>query len=159
MTQSFTHLDDQGQAQMVDIANKSETRRVARASGRIRMQPQTLQAFLEVTLKKGDALSVARIAALMAAKRTSDLIPLCHPLSLTHTQVDFIHNVEEAWLECIVTTETFGRTGVEMEALTAVSVALLTLYDMGKGLDRGMTIGDIHLLEKSGGYSGDWHNA
>ncbi len=144
---------------MVDIANKSETRRVARASGRIRMQPQTLQAFLEVTLKKGDALSVARIAALMAAKRTSDLIPLCHPLSLTHTQVDFIHNVEEAWLECIVTTETFGRTGVEMEALTAVSVALLTLYDMGKGLDRGMTIGDIHLLEKSGGYSGDWHNA
>ncbi|WP_297462478.1 cyclic pyranopterin monophosphate synthase MoaC [Ferrovum sp.] len=159
MTQSFTHLDDRGQAQMVDIANKSETRRVARASGRIRMQPQTLQAFLEVTLKKGDALSVARIAALMAAKRTSDLIPLCHPLSLTHTQVDFIHNREEAWLECIVTTETVGRTGVEMEALTAVSVALLTLYDMGKGLDRGMIIGDIRLLEKSGGYSGDWHNA
>ncbi|WP_297457205.1 cyclic pyranopterin monophosphate synthase MoaC [Ferrovum sp.] len=159
MNQPFTHLDDQGRAQMVDIANKSETRRIARASGRIRMQPKTLSAFLDVTLKKGDAMSVARIAALMAAKRTSELIPLCHPLSLTHTQVDFTHNAEEAWLECIVTTETVGRTGVEMEALTAVSVALLALYDMGKGLDRGMTIGDIRLLEKSGGCSSDWRGA
>ena len=152
----FTHFDDQGQAHMVGVAEKNETHRVALAAGAIYMQPETLGMILAGDSKKGDVLGVARIAAIQGAKRTSDLIPLCHPIYLTKVGVEF--NVDEAnvAIECTVTAETVGRTGVEMEALTAVSVALLTVYDMCKAVDRGMRIGDIRLLEKQGGKSGHW---
>jgi cyclic pyranopterin phosphate synthase len=156
MNHSLTHFDSQGQAHMVDVGEKQETRRVAKATGRILMQPSTLQMVSEGTAKKGDVLGVARLAAIQAAKRTADLIPLCHPIPLTRVAVDLtIHEAEHA-IECTVTTETVGRTGVEMEALTAVQVGLLTVYDMCKAVDRGMTMEGIRLLEKSGGKSGDW---
>lgn len=152
----LTHFDAQGQAHMVDVGNKSETRRIARAAGNIRMQPETLQLILSGSTKKGDVLGIARIAAIQGSKRTSDLIPLCHPLALTRVAAEFNINQTNAEIECVVTAETLGRTGVEMEALTAVSVALLTIYDMCKAVDRGMQIGAIRLLEKQGGKSGHW---
>jgi cyclic pyranopterin phosphate synthase len=151
-----THFDPSGQAHMVDVADKPETRRIARAAGRITMNPATLELIKNGSATKGDVLGVARIAAIQAAKHTSTLIPLCHPLSLTHVAVEFALDHETHSVECVVTTETLGRTGVEMEALAAVSVALLTIYDMCKAVDRGMVLGDIRLLEKEGGKSGLW---
>lgn len=152
----FTHFDDRGQAHMVDVADKGETKRIARASGTIYMQPDTLKLLLAGGSKKGDVLGVARIAAIQAAKRTSELIPLCHPLYLTSISVEFVMDEVQAAIECQVVTETLGRTGVEMEALTSVSIALLTIYDMCKAVDRGMTISEIRLVEKQGGRSGHW---
>ena len=152
----LTHFDAQGRAHMVDVAAKAETHRIARATGRIRMQPATLAAIADGSAKKGDVLGVARIAAIQAAKRTSELIPLCHPLPLTHVGVEFALEPAEACVRCTVQAETLGRTGVEMEALTAVQVALLTVYDMVKAVDRGMVIEEVRLLEKQGGKSGPW---
>jgi len=141
---------------MVDVADKAESHRVARARGRIRMQPETLALIQSGGAKKGDVLGVARIAAIQAAKRTPDWIPLCHPIALTRVAVEFVMNEAESAIDCTVTTETVGRTGVEMEALTAVAAALLTIYDMCKAVDRGMRLTEIRLLEKSGGRSGHW---
>jgi cyclic pyranopterin phosphate synthase len=152
----LTHFDAQGQAHMVDVGAKNETRRIARAAGQIHMQPGTLQLILSGTTKKGDVLGIARIAAIQGSKRTADLIPLCHPLALTRVAAEFNIDEANAMIECVVTAETLGRTGVEMEALTAVSVGLLTIYDMCKAVDRGMEIGAIRLLEKQGGKSGHW---
>jgi len=156
MNSPLTHFDSAGQAHMVDVAGKSETRRIARAGGRITMQPATLKLIQDGGAKKGDVLGVARIAAIQASKRTSELIPLCHPLALTRVGVEFTIDLEQQGIACEVSAETVGRTGVEMEALTAVSVALLTIYDMCKAADRAMRIGDIRLLEKQGGKSGHW---
>ena len=156
MTDGMTHCDLEGQAHMVDVAGKNETRRIAKACGSIRMCASTLELIASGTASKGDVLGVARIAAIQASKRTAELIPLCHPLSLTHVAVEFHIDQENTAVDCIVTAETFGRTGVEMEALTAVSVALLTIYDMCKAVDRGMILSEIRLLEKQGGKSGHW---
>jgi cyclic pyranopterin phosphate synthase len=156
MTGELTHFDSAGQAHMVDVADKAETRRVARAGGSIAMQPATLRLILEGSGKKGDVLGVARLAAIQASKRTADLIPLCHPLALTRVGVEFEVDEAKAEVHCTVTAETVGRTGVEMEALTAASVGLLTIYDMCKAVDRGMVIRHIRLLEKIGGKSGHW---
>jgi cyclic pyranopterin phosphate synthase len=150
----LTHLDDKGAAHMVDVSAKNATRREATAAGHIAMSAEALAAIRAGALAKGDALSVARIAGIMAAKRTAELIPLCHPLPISSVSVDLA--LGEAGIDCTATVATTGQTGVEMEALTAVSVALLTLYDMGKAIDRGMTIGAVRLLAKSGGRSGDW---
>lgn len=155
-TNKLTHFDESGQATMVDVADKAETRRVARASGRIVMLPSTLDQIAAGSAKKGDVLGVARIAAIQAAKQTSTLIPLCHPIALTRIGVEFTLANETSSVECAAVVETLGRTGVEMEALTAVSVALLTIYDMCKAVDRGMRLEDIGLVEKSGGRSGHW---
>ncbi|PWB53215.1 MAG: cyclic pyranopterin monophosphate synthase MoaC [Nitrosomonadales bacterium] len=155
----LTHFDAQGQAHMVDVGAKDETRRIARAAGNIRMQPETLQLILSGSAKKGDVLGIARIAAIQGSKRTSELIPLCHPLALTRVAAEFNIDQANSAIECVVTAETLGRTGVEMEALTAVSVGLLTIYDMCKAVDRGMEIGAIRLLEKQGGKSGRWMRA
>jgi cyclic pyranopterin phosphate synthase len=141
---------------MVDVAAKPATHRVAVASGRIRMQPQTLELIAQGNARKGDVIGVARLAGIMAAKKTSDLIPLCHPLALTRVALDFSHQPDLPGVACTATVETVGPTGVEMEALTAVSVGLLTIYDMCKAADRGMIIEDIRLLEKVGGKSGHW---
>lgn len=141
---------------MVDVAAKAETQRIAVASGRIKMQRDTLKMITAGDTKKGDVLGIARIAAIQGSKRASELIPLCHPISLTKVGVEFSINQEDFEITCTVTAETVGRTGVEMEALTATSVALLTIYDMCKAVDRGMTMHDIKLLEKSGGKSGHW---
>jgi cyclic pyranopterin monophosphate synthase len=154
----LTHFDAQGQAHMVDVGAKAETRRVARATGSIRMQPATLAAITAGSASKGDVLGVARIAAIQAAKRTSELVPLCHPLPLTHVQVDFALDAAAGVVHCTVQAETLGRTGVEMEALTAVQVGLLTVYDMVKAIDRGMVMEGIRVLEKHGGKSGSWTN-
>jgi cyclic pyranopterin monophosphate synthase len=153
---NFTHFDAAGQAHMVDVGEKAETHRVAEATGSIRMQAETLQRILQGDAKKGDVLGIARIAAIQGSKRTPDLIPLCHPISLTKVGVEFEIDKEYSAIHCTAITETVGRTGVEMEALTAVSVALLTIYDMCKAADRGMVMGEIKLLEKSGGKSGRW---
>ena len=152
----LTHFDAQGRAHMVDVADKAETRRVAIARGSIRMQPETLALIIGGGVKKGDVLGIARIAAIQAAKRTSDLIPLCHPLALTRVAVEFDTDVAQAAVHCTATVETLGRTGVEMEALTAVQIGLLTIYDMCKAADRGMCMTDIRLAEKHGGKSGSW---
>jgi cyclic pyranopterin monophosphate synthase len=152
----FTHFDSAGQAHMVDVGDKAETRRIAVATGNIRMQAETLNMILQGNSKKGDVLGIARIAGIQGAKRTSDLIPLCHPISLTKVSVEFEVDQAKNSIHCTVTTETVGRTGVEMEALSAVSVALLTIYDMAKAVDRGMVMSDIRLLEKQGGKSGHW---
>ena len=152
----LTHFDAAGQALMVDVGAKGETRRVARASGRISMLPATFEQLAAGRSKKGDVLGVARIAAIQAAKRTADLIPLCHPLALTKVSIDFDLDKKHACVWCIATVETMGRTGVEMEALTAVSVGLLTIYDMCKAVDRGMRIDSVSVLEKRGGRSGHW---
>jgi cyclic pyranopterin phosphate synthase len=155
MSDTFTHFDAQGQAHMVDVSAKSETRRVARAEGRIVMLPSTLARILAGDNKKGDVIGIARIAAIQGAKRTADLIPLCHPIPLTRVAADFTVEGDDT-IRCSVTAETVGRTGVEMEALTAVQVGLLTIYDMCKAVDRGMTMEGIRLLEKEGGKSGHW---
>jgi cyclic pyranopterin monophosphate synthase len=168
---SLTHFDASGQAHMVDVAHKAATQRMAVAQGCIVMQPSTLALIESGNAKKGDVLGVARIAGIMAAKKTSELVPLCHPLALTHVAIDFIAtradstrassskdlNIEgSAYITCTATVETVGSTGVEMEALTAVSVALLTIYDMCKAVERGMTVTDIRLLQKQGGKSGPY---
>jgi cyclic pyranopterin monophosphate synthase len=154
--QGLTHFDASGQAHMVDVGDKSETHRIALASGTIRMKPETLALIQSGNTKKGDVLGIARIAAIMAAKRTSDLIPLCHPLALTRVTVDFSSDPAQSCINCHAQFETFGKTGVEMEALTAVQVGLLTIYDMCKAVDRGMVMTDVRVLEKHGGKSGDW---
>jgi len=159
MTDTMTHFDQNGQAHMVDVAAKNETMRIAIASGSIKMSASTLALIASGTASKGDVLGVARIAAIQGSKRTAELIPLCHPLYLTHVAVEFRLDQQGNAVECTVTTETLGRTGVEMEALTAVSVALLTIYDMCKAVDRGMEISRIRLLEKQGGRSGHWKAA
>ena len=152
----LTHFDAQGQAHMVDVAAKASTHRVAVAAGRIRMQAATLAVIEQGTARKGDVLGVARIAGIMAAKKTSELIPLCHPLALTRVAVEFQTDAAASAVNCQATVETVGPTGVEMEALTAVQIALLTIYDMCKAIDRGMTITDVKVLEKHGGKSGSW---
>jgi len=152
----LTHFDSEGQAHMVDIGGKAETERVAVATGSIRMLANTLALILKGDAKKGDVLGIARIAAIQASKRTSDLIPLCHPISLTKVSVEFEVDEKANTIHCTVTTKCAGKTGVEMEALTATSVALLTIYDMVKAVDRGMVMGEIKLLEKQGGKSGHW---
>lgn len=153
---TLTHFDSSGQAHMVDVGEKAHTKRIAIASGIISMQPATLQLIQNGDSKKGDVLGIARIAAIQGSKHTPDLIPLCHPISLTKVAVTFEIDDKNTAITLIATTETTGQTGVEMEALTAVSVGLLTIYDMCKAADRGMTISDIKLLEKHGGKSGDW---
>ena len=153
---ALTHFDAQGQAHMVDVGAKAETHRVARASGSIRMLASTFALIESGSAKKGDVLGVARIAAIQAAKRTSDLIPLCHPLPITRVAVDFELDAAASSVRCSAQVETFGRTGVEMEALTAVQIGLLAIYDMCKAADRGMVIGEVRVLEKRGGKSGDW---
>jgi cyclic pyranopterin phosphate synthase len=152
----LSHVADSGEAKMVDVSAKAETQRLARATGSIRMQPGTLQAIVNAEVKKGDVLGVARVAGVMAAKKTADLIPLCHPLALTDVQVALTPDESLPGVRAAVTVRTNGRTGVEMEALTAVSVALLTVYDMAKAMDRAMEISDISLVEKSGGAGGDF---
>ena len=156
MTSPLTHFDGQGQAHMVDVAAKAETHRVARATGHIRMLPATFELIASGTAKKGDVIAIARIAAIQGAKRTAELIPLCHPLPITRVTVDFELDRDNAEVRCTAQVETLGRTGVEMEALTAVQVGLLTVYDMCKAADRGMVMGGIRVLEKSGGKSGHW---
>ena len=152
----LTHFDSAGQAHMVDVGGKQETKRIALARGSIRMLPETLELIRGGNAKKGDVIGIARIAAIQGAKRTADLIPLCHPLALTRVTVDFALDDALPGVVCTAQVETLGRTGVEMEALTAVQVGLLTVYDMCKAVDRGMTITDVKVLEKHGGKSGDW---
>lgn len=153
---ALTHFDADGQAHMVDVGDKTETRRVAVATGRILMQPATFEMIRTGSAKKGDVIGIARIAAIQASKRTGELIPLCHPIPLTRVAVTFDLDEAASSVRCTVTAETVGRTGVEMEALTAVSVGLLTIYDMCKAVDRGMEIDGVRLLEKKGGKSGHW---
>ena len=150
----LTHLDEHGQARMVDVGGKAESHRVAIASGRISMSAEALGAIRAGNAPKGDVLAAARIAGIMAAKKTAELIPLCHPLALDAVTLDFAY--EETGLRAVATVSLSGRTGVEMEALTAVSMALLTIYDMAKALDKAMVIGEIMLTGKRGGKSGDW---
>ena len=152
----LTHFDAQGQAHMVDVAAKTHTHRVAVAGGSIRMQPATLALIEAGNAKKGDVIGIARIAAIQAAKRTAELIPLCHPLALTRVAAAFALDAQLPGVHVTVTAETVGPTGVEMEALTAVQVALLTIYDMCKAADRGMVMENVRLLEKRGGKSGEW---
>lgn len=152
----LTHLDESGAARMVDVGGKAETRREAVATGRITMSAEAAAAIRDGLVKKGDVLSVARVAGIMAAKKTSDLIPLCHPLALTSVTLDLLPDDTGVTATAIVALT--GRTGVEMEALTAVSVALLTIYDMAKALDKAMTIGGVRLVSKTGGKSGNWVN-
>jgi cyclic pyranopterin phosphate synthase len=153
---NLTHFDISGQAHMVDVGDKAITKRIATANGMITMQNSTVTLIKKGDTKKGDVLGIARIAAIQGSKRTSDLIPLCHPISLTKVSITFEIDDKKNAVICTATTETTGQTGVEMEALTAVSVGLLTIYDMCKSVDRGMTINEIKLLEKHGGNSGDW---
>jgi len=155
-TSALTHFDAQGQAHMVDVADKASTHRIAIAQGRICMAPATLAIILQGNAKKGDVLGIARIAGIMAAKKTSELIPLCHPLALTRVAVEFNSSEADSCILCSAAAETIGLTGVEMEALTAVQIALLTIYDMCKAVDRSMTITDVKLLEKHGGKSGSF---
>ena len=152
----LTHFDDHGQAHMVNVGEKNDTAREATATGLIRMKPQTLSVIQRGEAAKGDVLAVARIAAIQAAKKTSDLIPLCHPLAITKVAVELACEPSEVDVRCTATVGLTGKTGVEMEALTAVQVGLLTVYDMVKAIDRGMVITDVRLLEKSGGRSGTW---
>ena len=152
----LTHFDAQGLAHMVDVADKAHTKRVGIATGRIVMLPTTLALIQSGNAKKGDVLGIARIAGIQAAKKTSDLIPLCHPLAITRVAVEFAVDEAAHAVHCTATVETVGQTGVEMEALTAVQVSLLTIYDMCKAVDRGMTMTDVHLQEKHGGKSGSY---
>ncbi len=156
MSEPLNHFNTHGEAHMVDVGNKAVTARCAVAQGKISMQPETLQRIIRGDHKKGDVLSVARIAGIMAAKKTADLIPLCHPLALSHVEIQLDINQQDTAIDCIATVETTGQTGVEMEALTAVQISLLTVYDMCKAMDRGMRMDAIFLLKKSGGKSGDW---
>ena len=153
--EGFTHLDSEGRARMVDVGGKEVTQRRAVARARVTMQEETAQALADGTMAKGDVLAVARVAGIQAAKRTSELIPLCHPLMLSSVQVDLTPG--PSWVDIEATAETVDRTGVEMEALTACSVAALTIYDMCKARDRAMQVEALGLVEKSGGRSGDWH--
>ena len=153
--EGFTHMDSEGRARMVDVGGKEVTQRRAVARARVTMQEETAQALADGTVAKGDVLAVARVAGIQAAKRTSELIPLCHPLMLSSVQVDLTPG--PSWVDIEVTAETVDRTGVEMEALTACSVAALTVYDMCKARDRAMQVEALGLVEKSGGRSGDWH--
>ncbi len=155
---TLTHLDEQGRARMVDVGAKAESERVAVARGRVTMQPETLDAIQAGTVRKGDVLTVAQIAGIQAAKRTHELIPMCHPLLLTHVSVELVPGraAGQAWIDVEATVRCTGKTGVEMEALTAVSIAALTVYDMCKAADRAMRITDVRLARKSGGRSGDW---
>ena len=152
----LSHFDSSGQAHMVDVGDKPLTKRSAVASGIISMFPATLKLIQQGDAKKGDVLGIARVAAIQASKKTADLIPLCHPISLSKVSITFDVDEQNSSITCTATAETTGQTGVEMEALTAVSVGLLTIYDMCKAVDRGMTISDIKLLEKMGGESGHW---
>jgi cyclic pyranopterin monophosphate synthase len=152
----LTHFDNSGQAHMIDVGDKLQTKRRAVASGIISMLPSTLKLILEGDAKKGDVLGIARIAAIQACKKTADLIPLCHPIALTKVSVTFDIDEKTTSITCTATTETIGQTGVEIEALTAVNIGLLTIYDMCKAVDRGMVMCEIKLLEKHGGNSGDW---
>jgi len=156
MNDELSHFNRQGEAHMVDVADKPVSHRTAVAAGTIRMQPQTLKRILEGGHRKGDVLGIARIAGVMAAKRTADLIPLCHPLALTHVEIELHCQQTPPAVHCRATVETDGKTGVEMEALTAVQVTLLTVYDMCKAVDRGMVLDGVRLLEKTGGRSGHW---
>ncbi|MDP9839499.1 cyclic pyranopterin phosphate synthase [Neorhizobium huautlense] len=153
---NLTHIDASGEAHMVDVGDKAETTRIATAEGFVRMLPETLALIREGNAKKGDVIGTARLAGIMAAKKTSDLIPLCHPLMLTKVSVEIEEDAALPGLRVTATAKLSGKTGVEMEALTAVSVACLTIYDMAKAADKGMEIGGIQLLTKSGGKSGDW---
>jgi len=155
-TSPLTHFDAQGEAHMVDVSAKAETHRVARATGLIRMQPETFALVAGGQAKKGDVIAVARIAAIQGAKRTAELVPLCHPLPITRVAVDFELDATAHAVRCTAQVETFGRTGVEMEALTAVQVGLLTVYDMVKAADKTMVMDGIRVLSKRGGKSGDW---
>ena len=152
----LTHFDDSGQAHMVNVGDKPNTHRIAVANGKITMRPETFKMVQAGTHKKGDVLGIARIAGIQASKKTADLIPLCHPLALSHVSLEFALDRVTNSIDCQVRAETTGPTGVEMEALTAVQVALLTIYDMCKAVDRGMVMGDVKLLKKSGGKSGAW---
>ncbi len=152
----LTHLDDKGQARMVDVGSKEHTERSATAMSRITMKPETLTMIVEGKHKKGDVLATARIAGIMAAKRTPDLIPMCHPLMITSVKVELVPDIENGAMIIEATCKTVGQTGIEIEALTAASVAALTLYDMCKAVDRGMVIDEVKLLEKVGGKSGHW---
>jgi cyclic pyranopterin phosphate synthase len=156
MTDQLTHIDESGRAKMVDVGQKPDTERVAVAGGSVVMRPETLQLIIEGNVKKGDVLTVAQLAGVMAAKRTSELIPLCHPLLLNHISVTCTPNPAESRIDIEATVRLTGKTGVEMEALTAVTVAGLTIYDMAKAVDRSMRLTDVHLLAKSGGRSGDY---
>jgi len=156
MTEKLTHFDERGAARMVDVGAKAETHRTATAAGFICMQPKTLEIVASGTAKKGDVLGVARVAAIQAAKRTSELIPLCHPIALSSVQVEFSLDREGSRVECRATVECTAKTGVEMEALTAVQVGLATIYDMCKAVDRGMTLESIRLVEKHGGKYGSY---
>lgn len=151
----LTHFNQSGDAHMVDVGQKDITHRVAKTEGRIVMQPETLKLIIEGSHKKGDVLGIARVAGIMAAKKTADLIPLCHPLPITHIQID-LTPVSDNTVHCQTVVETDGKTGVEMEALTATQITLLTIYDMCKAVDRGMSIEGVCVLAKSGGKSGDW---
>ena len=155
----LTHFNEKGQAHMVDVGDKSETHRIAVCEGFISMHDETLKRVAEGSHKKGDVLGIARIAAIMAAKKTPDLIPLCHPLMLTHIDIEFTLQPEFSRIRCKASVETHGQTGVEMEALTAVQIGLLTIYDMCKAIDKGMCMNNIRLLEKRGGKSGTWRNS
>ncbi len=156
MDERLTHLDESGAARLVDVGAKPDTERVAVAAGSVYMQPETLRLIREGALKKGDVIMVARLAGIMAAKKTADLIPLCHPLTLTHIDVELALDAEKSAVQITATARTVGKTGVEMEALTAVTVAALTVYDMAKAVDRGMRLSEIRLLEKRGGQRGDY---
>lgn len=158
MGTGFTHFDGHGNAVMVNVGEKPDTCRVAVAMGQIIMQASTLNMIVNGSATKGDVLGVARIAAIQAAKKTSDLIPLCHPLALTSISIDFKADTNSASISCTASVETTGKTGVEMEALTAVTAGLLTIYDMCKAVDRGMTMNGIRLLKKTGGKSGPWES-
>ena len=156
MSDKLNHFNERGEAHMVNVGDKAATHRRAIAEGSIYMQAETLQRILDGDNKKGDVLAVARIAGIMACKKTAELIPLCHPLALSHVDIELLPDENTASVLCHATVETTGNTGVEMEALTAVQITLLTIYDMCKAMDRGMCMSDIQLLSKSGGKSGDW---
>ena len=156
MNETLTHLDEQGTARMVDVGAKPDSERVAVAGGAVYMQPETLALIRDGAMKKGDVLTIAKIAGIMAAKRTSELIPLCHPIPLNKIDVDVVLDEAENAVRITALARTVGKTGVEMEALTAVTTAALTIYDMAKAVDRGMRLGDIRLLEKRGGQHGDY---
>ncbi|MFZ2451000.1 MAG: cyclic pyranopterin monophosphate synthase MoaC [Methylovulum miyakonense] len=152
----FTHFNQAGEAHMVDVGGKAITQRVAVTEGFIQMQPETLKLIIDGGHKKGDVLAIARIAGIMGSKKTAELIPLCHPLPITHVDIAFSHDLEKNHIRCQATVKTNGQTGVEMEALTATTCALLTIYDMCKAVDRGMSIQAVQLMEKDGGKSGHW---
>jgi cyclic pyranopterin phosphate synthase len=156
MSDTLNHLNQRGEVHMVDVGDKSVTARRAVAEGWIRMQPATLEAIVSQSHKKGDVLAVARIAGIMASKKTAELIPLCHPIALSHVDIELMPDAEQSRVHCRAVVETHGVTGVEMEALTAVQNSLLTIYDMCKAMDRAMVIEQVYLVSKSGGKSGDW---